>query len=94
MGVAEMEPGATTDLRVHRHAQAEAYYILSGQGVVTIDGHEHAVRAGSAVFVPGNAEHGVVNTGSDIMRLLYVFPADSFADIEYQFEDEPDGQSD
>jgi len=85
MGVAELAPGASEGPRLHRHAQAEIYYILEGQGVVTIDGEVHSVDAGSTVFIPGNAEHGVRNIGSGVMRLLYVFAADSFDQIEYVF---------
>jgi quercetin dioxygenase-like cupin family protein len=87
MGVAELEPGEAKDLRLHKHAQAEAYYILSGEGTVTVSGTQHPVRAGSAIFIPGGEVHGALNTGAEPLRLLYVFPADSFAEIEYEFED-------
>jgi quercetin dioxygenase-like cupin family protein len=46
---------------------------------------EHGLRPGSAVFIPGGAEHGVRNTGAGILRLLYAFAADSFAEVEYEF---------
>lgn len=85
LGVAELESGEAKDFRPHRHAQAEVYYILSGEGTVTIAGKEYPVREGSAVFVPGDAVHGARNTGRELLRLLYVFPADSFDEIEYEF---------
>ncbi len=85
MGVAELEPGEARDFRPHRHKQAELYYIISGEGVVRIEGIEHRVRAGTAVFVPGDALHGAFNTGTELLRLLYVFPAASFDQIHYEF---------
>jgi quercetin dioxygenase-like cupin family protein len=85
IGVAELGPGRSKDFRPHTHAQAEAYYILSGEGTVFVSGTEHPVRPGSAVFIPGGAEHGAINTGAQLLRLLYVFPSDSFADIQYEF---------
>jgi quercetin dioxygenase-like cupin family protein len=85
MGVAELEPGEARDFHPHRHAQAEAYYILSGEGIVAISGTEYPVRPGSAIFVPGGAVHGARNTGAELLRLLYVFPADSFDEIQYEF---------
>ena len=85
VGVAEVEPGLPQLFRTHRHAQPEIYYVLSGHGVVTLEGEEHALRPGSAVFIPGGAEHGVRNTGTEILRLLYTFEADSFAEVEYEF---------
>jgi mannose-6-phosphate isomerase-like protein (cupin superfamily) len=86
MGVAELPAGPPREIVTHRHAQIEAYYILSGEGVVLIDGVEHAVRAGSAVYLPGDVEHAAANTGGETLRLLYVFAADSFDQVEYRFQ--------
>jgi quercetin dioxygenase-like cupin family protein len=85
VGVAELPPSPSEDFRPHRHEQDEAYYVLSGEGIVTISGVEHPVRSGTAVFIPGNALHGAINTGSGLLRLLYVFPAASFDEIRYEF---------
>jgi mannose-6-phosphate isomerase-like protein (cupin superfamily) len=85
LGVAEIDPGGARDFRPHRHAQPEAYYILSGEGVVSLAGTDHPVRPGTTVFIPGNVAHGARNTGSERLRLLYVFPADSFGEIRYEF---------
>lgn len=71
----------------HRHAEPEVYYILAGEGLVLIDGTEYPVREGTAVFVPGNAVHGMKNTGTETLSLFYVFPADSFSDVEYIYPD-------
>lgn len=85
LGVAEIEPGDTQELYLHRHAQPETYFILAGEGVVTIAGTDHAVRPGSAVFVPGDAQHCARNTGAVTLRILYAFAADSFDEIRYEF---------
>ena len=87
IGVAELAPDGTVGNRLHRHAPAEVYYVIAGEGVVTIDGESTAVRAGSAVFVPGGAEHSLANTGTSTMCLLYTFAVDSFDDVEYAFSD-------
>ena len=85
VGVAEIAPGAADQGVAHRHPPAEVYYILAGEGVVTIDGVEHPVRSGSTLFIPGNAWHRTRNTGAGTLRLFYVFAVDSFADVEYTF---------
>jgi quercetin dioxygenase-like cupin family protein len=85
LGVTELGPGQPSPFLSHRHAQAEIYYVLSGEGVVQIDGVEHALRAGASVFIPGDVPHGARNTGRDVLRLLYVFAADSFSDVRYVF---------
>ena len=82
-GVAELQQGGF--LALHRHAQAETYYVLAGEGVVTLDGAEHPVRPGSSVFLPGSSEHGIRNTGTQNLRFFYALAADDFTDIEYVF---------
>ena len=61
--------------------------MLAGEGSVRVGDGVRSVRAGSAVFVPGDAVHSCENTGHSGLRLAYVLAADSFEDIEYVFED-------
>ena len=83
LGIASFAPG--DGLHEHRHAQAEVYLVLDGTGEVALEGDLHRVAAGAAVFIPGNARHGIRNTGSTELRLAYVLAADAFADVEYVF---------
>ena len=82
-GVAELQPGGW--LGLHRHTPPEVYYVLEGSGIVWLDGTEHQVTAGAAVFIPGDCEHGIRNHGTEPLRFLYAFAVDSFGDIEYRF---------
>src|SRR5208337_4379794 len=50
-GVADLEPGDW--LGLHRHKPPEIYFVLAGTGVMTLDGREIAVKAGSAVASQG-----------------------------------------
>ena len=90
VGVAEIAPGPNPGMKIHRHAHPEIYYILEGQGVITIEGKEYPVRRGTAVFIPGGADHETQNIGNDLFRFLYIFPADSFDEIEYEFPEHRD----
>jgi mannose-6-phosphate isomerase-like protein (cupin superfamily) len=76
---------AGNQLEVHRHAPPEVYYFLAGKGVLSVDGREYPVRRGTAVFIPGNADHGLRNTGTIPLRAFYTFPADSFSEVTYLF---------
>jgi mannose-6-phosphate isomerase-like protein (cupin superfamily) len=82
-GVTHLEAGGW--LGHHRHAPSEIYYVLSGEGTVTIDGAEHAVGAGTAAYIPSNSEHGIRNSGGSPLRFFYVFAVGSFEEIEYRF---------
>ena len=83
LGVASLPPGGA--LREHHHRQ-EVYLVLDGSGLVRVGAAELAVGAGSAVFIPGDALHSCENTGASDLRFAYVFPADSFDEVEYVFE--------
>jgi len=43
------------------------------------------LQPGSSVFLPCDAEHGALATGGEALRLLYVFAADSFQEIQCRF---------
>lgn len=89
-GIAVCQPRSGR-LCPHRHKQSEIYYIISGKGVVRIDGKEYAVEEGSSVFIPGDAEHEIFNLEDDELKWFYVFPTGAFGDIVYRFSDEADG---
>jgi quercetin dioxygenase-like cupin family protein len=80
-GVCEILPGG--ELVLHRHPTLELYYFLEGEGVVRLGEQERAVRPGTTVSIPANAPHGIRNTGASTLKLFYVFPVDSFADVQY-----------
>jgi mannose-6-phosphate isomerase-like protein (cupin superfamily) len=82
-GVTELGPGDW--LGLHRHAPPEVYYVFAGAGILSLEGRELPVSAGSAVFIPGMAEHGIRQTGNEVLRLFYAFPVDSFDSVEYLF---------
>ncbi|KAH6622245.1 RmlC-like cupin domain-containing protein [Boeremia exigua] len=90
VGIATCAPGSAAgcrgDLKPHRHAQAEVYHVVQGRGVITIDGKGYAVEKGSVVWIPGDAEHGIVNEGEEELVWVYVFAVDGFEDIVYRFD--------
>lgn len=83
-GVMELAPGGV-GLAPHRHREPEIYFVVSGSGIVTIDGVDAPVAADATVFIPGDAEHGIRNAGVAVLRVFYVFPTDRFSDVVYRF---------
>ena len=58
----------------HRHSNSEnAYYILSGQVSVLIEGDEHRLGTGDAVLIPPGVAHSVTNVGAHEARLIEVY---------------------
>lgn len=64
----EMEPGGFQHL--HTHEPEQMYYILDGQGLMTVNGEERAVQAGDCIFFSSFTEHGLKNTGEGVLRYL------------------------
>lgn len=83
-GIMELAPGGE-GLKLHRHAQPEIYYVAEGVGALMVDGVETMVTAGTAAFIPGNAEHGIRNVAETVLRIFYVFPTDRFSEVIYRF---------
>lgn len=81
MGIFEVPPGK--HLGTHHHAPPEAYFVYEGTGNVVVDNREHTVNAGSVVYVPGNAVHGINNSGSTTLKLVWMFPVSVWRDIVY-----------
>ncbi|MBT3287957.1 MAG: cupin domain-containing protein [Victivallales bacterium] len=66
-----LPPG--TSIGIHRHSDDEEYYyILSGQGVMTLDGKRHQVAPGDITAVFPGGEHGLENTGDTDLRVLVI----------------------
>lgn len=85
MGLYEIAPGS--QLPLHHHDPAEIYHLLGGEGTAEIEGVVHELRAGVSLFIPPGARHRVINTGTEPLRALFIFPTDSFEEISYHFHE-------
>ena len=81
-GSAVMAAGETFAL--HSHPQPELYFGLEGAVDVLVDGITHRLKPGVALFIPGNAVHGVLRADQGV-RWFYTFAADAFPEIAYSF---------
>lgn len=80
-GVCDIAPGGA--LGLHRHPTLELYYFLEGSGIVWLGDKQQQVAPGVTISIPADLPHGIDNTGDSVLRLFYVFPADSFSEIVY-----------
>lgn len=68
VGLSEVDPCSSSN--PHVHPNEEVFYVVSGYGEVVVDGQRSDVSAGSAVLVPSGAEHQLVNTSHEVLRVL------------------------
>ncbi len=65
-----LNPGEEIGMEVHPDND-QFFRFEKGAGKCIIDGHEYAVRDGSAIVVPAGAQHNVVNTSATEKLKLY-----------------------
>ena len=67
-------PGFGPPVHVHDDA-AEAFYVLDGEYIMSLDGEEHRCPAGSFVFIPAGVPHGFRVGDAPSRKLNLYFPA-------------------
>lgn len=65
-------PGQEIGEEVHDDRD-QFFRIEAGEGEIWIDGVRHAVKADDGVIVPQGAQHNVVSTGSEPLRLYTLY---------------------
>jgi len=84
MGIFEMPPGAQLD--PHHHHPQEVYYVAEGEAEVFADGEWRPLRKGDVAYFPGDAVHGARNRGGGTCAIVWIFPTDTYDEIEYFME--------
>ena len=84
LGILQFPAGTT--LAAHHHGPQEIYWIREGEGELLIAGERQKVRPGSIIYIPENHVHGIANIGSRPLTIMWVFPTDTWAEVEYLFE--------
>jgi mannose-6-phosphate isomerase-like protein (cupin superfamily) len=71
---AQEPAGFGPPLHIHRDA-AEAFYVLEGEYIIFLDGHEAPCPAGSFIFIPAGVPHGFRVGGVASRKLNLYTPA-------------------
>lgn len=61
----------------HPHSEDELYYVVEGRARMTVENEEHAVAAGSVIFVEANQEHRFYDIMQDLVVLVFFAPAEN-----------------
>ncbi len=75
MGVYAIDAGA--DDPQTPHGEDEVYYVVSGRGVLRVEGVDQPVQSGSVIFVEANAQHRFHSISEDLTTLVFFAPAES-----------------
>ena len=65
-------PGGGLPLHKHPHPVEELLYVLRGKGIETVGDERREIGPGTAIFIPPDVEHNIVNTGDEMLTLLVV----------------------
>lgn len=66
---ATIPAGSTTRLHRHRCVE-ELYYVLQGQGLMTVGGEEWVIGMGDTVLIPPGTPHQIRALGAADLRIL------------------------
>ena len=72
---AEFLPVARDNVRLHTHAGVEFIYTLKGRLNVHIDGQEHALESGDAMYFDSRFPHGYRRSGTSTCCAIVVTTA-------------------
>ena len=81
LAFAEIAPGG--DLILHYHSPAEISVITDGTGTLNKSGKLHEIKKGDVVYIAKNAKHALKNNGKEILKFYWIFPTNSFSEVEY-----------
>lgn len=69
--ISRYAPMAYVQEHVHR-VQEQVYYVLEGEGILTLDDTKNLMRPHDYVYVPPGVRHSFTNTGTDGLVFLVI----------------------
>ena len=74
--VSTYQPMAFVEPHLHK-IQEQIYHVVSGEGLIELDGERSVMRAGDYVFIPPGVVHAMYNTGTaDLTFFVVTSPPD------------------
>ncbi|NLT94198.1 MAG: cupin domain-containing protein [Clostridia bacterium] len=64
-----IKPGSSVGYHKHE-GDAEAYYILKGEGLLNDNGTKTVIKAGDLAYTPSGSSHSIENTGDTDLELI------------------------
>src|SRR5437899_10972081 len=70
MGVATLPPGDRITEHYHPYSE-EFIYVVRGQITARLDGKPQPIKAGSALYIPINVKHRLMNEGTEEAFIVF-----------------------
>ena len=70
-------PGKRLSYQKHTK-RSEHWFVVQGSGLVTLDGVDVVVQAGTAIDIPLGAAHRIANAGEELLVFIEVQHGESF----------------
>lgn len=68
-----IHPDTSPGPRHYHSGNENAYFVLSGEGLIGVGRDEYTVGTGDFIFIPPGVPHFVHNAGSDPLRLIEIY---------------------
>lgn len=69
--ISSYEPGAHVEAHTHK-VQEQIYHVLSGEGLLIVNGERRLVRANDVTYIPPGVVHEFHCTGTDTLVFLVI----------------------
>jgi mannose-6-phosphate isomerase len=86
-----VEPGHRLSYQRHAH-RSEHWFVVAGEGIVTIEGDPQRVVAGTAIDVPVGSAHRIENAGSETLVFIEVQHGSYFGEDDIERLDDDYGR--
>ena len=84
----------TEEIGAEVHTLDQFFRVEEGTGEVVLDGVRTPIRAGFAIVVPAGANHNIINTGKDALKLYTIYAPPNHRDgVVHHTRDEAEADS-
>ena len=70
LAIGRLEPGKM--IESHIDPMEEIYFLLNGEGEISVDEETRHVRPGDAIWIPAGSRHGLFNSGKEEVVALVI----------------------
>ena len=70
VGILRLNPGQKDTQGPH--SADELYFVVEGEGFISIQGKDHGIRKGSCIFIPSKTKH-YFHSNKNRLIVLYIF---------------------